>query len=122
MHMIRKRKKHDEMQRQNICTFVFTGNILSEITLPWCLPAAERGEALSHPFSLPPFQAFSAFHQLHMAFLSALSLVVFSLVRNIRISNFLFTDRTPASLQVQPQPVKGLWFCKKQLWGHCAVL
>lgn len=109
------------MWSQNICPFLFTGKILSEIPLLWCdrWQGRERLWVIHLTF---PFKAFSAFHQHHMAFVSSVNLVVFRLVRNIRISYSLFTNPAPTSLRVQSKPAKELRFCKKKSPVHFVVL
>lgn len=57
-----------------------------------------------------------------MAFVSSGGLVMFYLVRNIKISNSLFTNPAPMSFHVQPKPAKELQCCKKDLSVHFVVL
>lgn len=60
--------------------------------------------------------------QCQMAFVSSVSLVVFYLVGNFKISNSLFRKPAPTSFHVQPKPAKELPFCKKQSHAPFVIL
>lgn len=81
------------------CTFVLTGKTLCEIPLPLCAWLQKRKKLWVIHLSVP-FKAFSAFQQRQMAFVSSVSLVMFYLVWNIKITNFLFTNTAPKSLHL----------------------
>lgn len=57
-----------------------------------------------------------------MAFVSSVSLVVFYLVGNFKISNSLFRNPAPTLFHVQLKPAKELPFCKKQSHAPFVVL
>lgn len=105
------------------CTFVLTGKTLCEIPLPLCAWLQKRKRLWVIHLSVP-FKAFSAFQQRQMAFVSSVSLVMFYLVWNIKITNFLFTNAAPKiiSFCILPTPEKEFQFCKKQSHIHFVVL
>ena len=57
-----------------------------------------------------------------MAFVRSVSLVVFYLVGNFKISNSLFRNPAPTLFHVQLKPAKELLFCKKQSHAPFVVL